>query len=625
MNKLKPIYFYISYFLLNLANSYIVVFGIIHPNISSYSFDFNSFLFSLIGNIGVLSLFYVISIIIFNRTKHRINFLVGISIIFTLLSLGTAIFANIFSTFFTLTQLSSFNNPSQGSFFVYYAKYSLSMIMDFTQMIHLLIFILLIIISGFTDKKEIRYHSPLYKSMFLIISICFMFLPIVNLTSKVKDTIYSTNLNAQYGSTNLGLYDYYFYDAYKYYFRDNSITLEEQVLIEKYISDSQNLTYTNFQDQKTYTINNEYTNLANNMNLIMIQLEAINTFLIDLEVDGIEITPNLNKLVDKSLYFNRFYSAAGIGNTSDSEFSSLTGLYGNGNELTIFDYSGKNYETLAKDFKKSGYQTFSTHGNIGEFYYRSSEHLNTLGFDTHYDLKYFNENYTNVPLIHSYLDDQFFFEKTVDLMPADEKFFAFLIAVTSHTPYVPTEEIYAHNFKGLTKLASSYLDFVKHVDDGIPNLIAGLEEKGLLENSILVFFGDHTSSLFGPDMESILNQKIKPIDLRLMLQSTPLIIYNENLFEPAISDKVVSTVDFYRSFSNLFGLNSKYYFNNDIFTQEPGFVYSPRNLDLIYQETVIEYPSKRVHGDLSQVQQYIEYFEKLKIANDGILKSRYFK
>lgn len=625
MKKLNPIYFYLSYFILNLFNSYIVVFGIIHPNISSFSFDLNSFIFSIIGNVGVLSLFYVISITLFTRTKSRVNFLVIISILFTLISLGTAIYANIFSMFFTLTQLSSFNNPSQGSFFIYYAKYSISLMMDFTQMIHILIFILLLIISLFTNKEEIKYHSPLYKTMFLVISLCFMVLPSINLTNKVKNTIFSTNLNAQYGAYNLGLYDYYFYDLYNFYSRDNEITLEERVIIEEFLEEKENTTYTNIQDNKTYTVNNSFTNLADGKNLLMIQLEAINNFVINLEVDGVEITPNLNKLVNKSLYFDSFYSAAGIGNTSDSEFSSLTGLYGNGNELTIFDYSGSNYETLAKDFKKKGYTTFSTHGNIGEFYQRNVEHLNTLGFDKHYDLKYFFDNYTNVPLIHSYLDDQFFFDKMVDLMPTDEAFFAFAIAVTSHTPYVPTSEIEAHNFKGLTKLASSYLDFVMHVDRGIPYLLEGLEEKGILDDTIIVFFGDHTSSLFLPDLESIFKETPTPINQRLMLQSTPLIIYNEELFSPFVSNKVTSTVDFYRSFSNLFGLESKHYFNGDIFTDEPGFVYSPRNLDLIFQDVVIEYPSMTIHNSTNDVTNLVKYFENMKIANDGILKSRYFK
>ena len=107
-----------------------------------------------------------------------------------------------------------------------------------------------------------------------------------------------------------------------------------------------------------------------NKNLIILQMEAINNFVIDLEIDGTVITPNLNEIVRSGYYNDRFYSAAGMGNTSDCEFSSIIGLYPNGNDLSIFELDGDNYPTIAKEFKKEGYNTFSVHGNEGEFYNR---------------------------------------------------------------------------------------------------------------------------------------------------------------------------------------------------------------------------------------------------------------
>lgn len=66
---------------------------------------------------------------------------------------------------------------------------------------------------------------------------------------------------------------------------------------------------------------------ASGRNVIMLQLESFQNFLIGLEVDGQEITPNLNQLARQSLYFPNFYQQVGQGNTSDAEFVVNTSFY----------------------------------------------------------------------------------------------------------------------------------------------------------------------------------------------------------------------------------------------------------------------------------------------------------
>src|SRR5690606_9603319 len=62
-------------------------------------------------------------------------------------------------------------------------------------------------------------------------------------------------------------------------------------------------------------------------NVIMIQMESFQNFLVNLSVDGQEITPNFNKLVNEHFYFNKFYQQVGQGNTSDAEYVVNTSLY----------------------------------------------------------------------------------------------------------------------------------------------------------------------------------------------------------------------------------------------------------------------------------------------------------
>ena len=53
---------------------------------------------------------------------------------------------------------------------------------------------------------------------------------------------------------------------------------------------------------------NEYSGMMKDKNLILIQMESFNNFVIGLEIEingeFVEVTPNLNAIVRKSLYFN---------------------------------------------------------------------------------------------------------------------------------------------------------------------------------------------------------------------------------------------------------------------------------------------------------------------------------
>jgi len=626
MRKLNYKYFYLCYYTLNLINAYILITGLIHPNISNYQFTFGDILSSLIGNLGVMTLFLSLAIIIFPSTRARINFLTFASVIFTILCVGLAIFSNIFSTFFKFSHLESFQNPSQSTYIMFYAKYALSMIADVTQFIHLIPFIILLFMRLFINKEVQHVYSPIYKLSILFLSLICITIPIYKLDNSTKGTIYENSVNGIYGAHVSGVYNYYFYDFYEHYLKKEYTPTElDYENINEFLAYYENDIYTNPLDNKEYQVTNEMTGIAKDKNLLIIQLEAFNNFLINLEVDGVEITPNLNRLANNSLYYNRFYSSSGIGNTSDCEFSSLTGLYGNGNDLTIFSAAGSNYETLAKDFKKDGYHTFSFHGNVGDFYHRNQEHINTLGFDEFYPLEYFQNINQDAPLIHGYLDDKYFFKELPGILATQDKFFGYAISVTSHSPYVPTSEIPTHNFTSLTTLTRSYIDFVMYVDEAIGIFIDEMEKRNLLDDTVIVIYGDHTSSLFKKDMESLLQRDLTEVEFRLLMQNVPFIVYNEDLFAPTVNSKISSTVDVYRTMSNLFGLDSKYHFGNDLLTDEPNIVYSPRSLDIILQDSVIFYPSNEVYGKDIDPKPIIDIFTNYKYHNDLILKTKYFK
>ncbi len=624
MKKIAIKWFYLAYFCLNLLNTYLFM-SSIHPNLSNYRFELASFITSIIGNIGILSFFFALGFIFFPKTKARNLFYLIISFLLTFWCLALAIYTSVFSTFFKFTHLDCFNNPTTENYILFYFNYAIKLITSIPQLIHLFPFLILLIVYLFTDKSSNYYYFPLTKLAFLMMSLVLTIIPFFNIRLVTKNTIYENSVNNLYGTHQIGVYDYYLYDLITYLFPQKYLmTSEDEIKIQEFLASYQENTYINPLDHKTYHTINEYTSLLEGKNLLIIQLEAINRFIINLTINNKEVMPNLNRLANQGYFFTDFFSTSGIGNTSDAEFSALTGLYGNGNDLTIFRYAGKNYETLAKDFQKKGYETFSLHGNTGDFYYRNTEHLNTLGFERHYDLEYFAAHDNNLPFIHSYLSDEYFFTHLPNILEDKTKYFAYAISLTSHSPFVPSPDIPVYNWGKVTKLAASYLNYCHYLDYAIGLFLDIMESKDLLSNLVIVLYGDHTSSIFPDDYNSIMKTKASALEYRRNLQNVPFIIYNPSSLSPQVQNKICGTVDIYRSLANLFGLSPKYYFGTDMMSDEPGYIYSPRNLDIWFDGGVYLYPSKSIKGEQSIAEAVKKHFENYKYHNDLILKTKYF-
>lgn len=630
---LKPIVFYIAFFVVNFINITLVTTGFKHPNISAFTKDVSDWFFSLIGDGGILLFFFFLSWIIFKSTRKRINFLTILTVIFTILTLGIACFANVFSLGFSFVQLDSFQNPTQMQFVMYYASYVLNLIITPPQIYFFIPLGIFIIIRLLTDTNHYQHFSIYLKLTSLLLTFGLIITPFLSYDKKNKGTIFEYALNPLYGSSKVGLLNYYTYDLYSYLAKkDEPLTDSEKQLIEDFLESRSGECVVNIFDNKTYCKENEFTNLANGKNLVIIQVEALNEFVVDLVVNGVEITPNLNKLIKESLYFTNFYSSAGIGNTSDSEFSALTSLYGNGNELTIIASHGNNYHTLAKDFKQKDYYTFSLHGNIGEFYNRKEKHLKTLGFDRHYEKKDFIDHIEG-QLVHDWINDKDFFRHTVEIFKEVEKpFFAYPISIISHSPYVPSAEIPANRLQlgDITDLSKKYLEHIYYFDEALGIFLDKMTESNLIEDTVIVLFGDHTSSLFKRDVEGIMNRKLSDIEFRREMQKVPFLIYAPDMIEPGIDNSVHSTVDIYPTFANLFGLDYQYKFGVDMLSDEPTFVYSPRSLDIFFDDFTYIYPSKqaiKLNNNITDndIKEAIKDFENYKRMNDLILKRKYFK
>ena len=97
--------------------------------------------------------------------------------------------------------------------------------------------------------------------------------------------------------------------------------------------------------------------------------------------------------------------------------------------------------------------------------------------------------------------------------------------------------------------------------------------------------------------------------------------------------RVRGQVDIYPTMSNLFGLDSPYKIGADIFSDDESLIYSPRTLDIIYNDYVVLSPSKKVYYtndkitpiSKKKIETIIEQFQHYKYYNDMLMNKNYFK
>lgn len=303
----------------------------------------------------------------------------------------------------------------------------------------------------------------------------------------------------------------------------------------------------------------KYNGIGKGKNLIVVQLESFQNFVINREYNGQELTPVLNNLIkDQSLYYDSYFEQLGMGNTSDAEFSTNNGIYPTVYGQSYALYTNNAFRGLPWQLRDQGYNAYVFHGYKPEFWNREAAYPGQ-GFERYYSEK----DYTITEPIGFGLNDKEFFAQNVNFLKDNEKpFYSFMITLSNHHPYQLPKKHQQINLldKHVGTLFGDYVQAVKYTDDAIGEFIQELKDNGLYDNSVIVFYGDH-HGLISSDEESknIMEDLLGKPYLSDEMLHIPMIIHVPGSGVNETVKTIGTQIDFLPTIMNILGINNDNY------------------------------------------------------------------
>lgn len=303
---------------------------------------------------------------------------------------------------------------------------------------------------------------------------------------------------------------------------------------------------------------NALTAIGSGMNLMVVQLESFESFPIGLTVGGQEITPNLNRLSNESLFFPNIYYQTAKGNTSDAEFMLNNSLLPLRDASVNWLYPENEYYSLPILLKSRGYSSVAFHG-FNKIFWNRAFMYPRLGFDAFYSESSFQRD----EVINIGLSDESFYRQSLEFLSNHpEPFYAQLVALTSHHPFRIPE---AHRSlvlpSSLSEELRDYLHAVHYADKAVGSLLRGLEERGLDKRTIIAIYGDHEgiSLTHFRDIRRLQGRHDSKQDelVKTTLQTIPLFIRVPGSAQRGTFEQVGGQVDILPTLANILGLEGE--------------------------------------------------------------------
>lgn len=525
--------------------------------------------------------------------KNKGNFITSIVIfsLFTLLFCVNYVFKKIFNTFFCISLLGLSDQAAA------FAGTAVSETIKniFGVIVLLIPLILIIIFREKIDYKRITIKKSLFYGIKIIASILIFILSLQigkNASSSGYQLFYKQQNNAM-NMEKLGINVSTYLDVKRMFFKlDEEIIInpkkkEEEKPKEKVYeynnlnidfpsliaTDTDNTlkTMDEYFANDSGTLQNEYTGLFKDKNLILVMGESFNTIAINKE-----LTPTLYKMANESFVFKNFYTPVNL-STIGGEFQDLTSLFAEYSNLSNYWRKGTNSYPygLANAFKNAGYQARAYHANSATFQSRNV-YLKSIGFD------YFLAKGTG---LEQRMNCNKWPQSDLDMVNVtyqdyvnDEKFLTYYVSVSGHMQYGKSDSAMVSKNWDLVKdlpyssQAKGYLAANIELDRAMESLINNLEAAGKLDDTVIAIVADHYP--YGLSLNEVNELSDYQRDDTIEINHSTFILWN-NKTEKKVIDKVCNQLDAIPTLYNLFGISydSRLFMGKDILSTEPGLAF----------------------------------------------------
>jgi len=537
----------------------------------------------LLGSFGFL----------FKKNRNQIIYLSVLTFILTFLCTVNSIYYTYYTSFasFSMLSLTQFIAPVGDA-----VVENVLQIKDLVYLIPLIIFYIFIFFNkkeykekySIKRKRKDNFTKSLSAGAILVLLFCVTLTPL-EISRFVKQW------NKEYVVQRFGIYVYQVNDG---------ITSLQPKINSMFGYDKASKEVKEYLEKKKkqveYNKENEYTNIFKGKNVLVIHAESLQSFVFNTKFNGKEVAPNFKKLAKEGLYFSNYYSQVSVGTSSDAELTFNTSLMPTKSGTAFVSYSDRKYISTPKKMKELGYYTFSMHGNTADYWNRRVMHEN-FGYDKFYSKVDYNVTKDNS--IGLGISDKDFFDQSVDYLEKiskeHEKFYGVLITLTNHTPFSETEkygefdvslkekvtngngqeEEKVYPYMEETKLGN-YFKSVHYADEAMGEFIDKLDEKGLLDNTIIVIYGDHDARLSKSDYERLYNYDKENDDVYdeddpnyvdfdnykyELNRKVPFIIWSKDKKYNKEIPYVMGMYDAMPTLGNMLGFKNEYALGHDIF------------------------------------------------------------
>lgn len=461
-----------------------------------------------------------------------------------------------FITLPTLTQTSNFS--SLGS--------SIASLVEWHDLFYTLDFIFLIALfiwirpNWSNTRTRLQLRKPLLVIMVGIIAF------VVNLGMAEADRpqLLKRTFDRNYIVKYLGAYNFAVYDAIQ-----NVKTSTQRVL-----ADSSDMTVVeNYTKNKYAEPDPELFGVGKGKNIIKIHLESFQSFLIDFELHGEEVTPFINSLVHDNedfTYFDNFFHQTEQGKTADAEFIMDNSLYGLPQGAAFVTKANNTYHALPAILnQEQNYTSAVLHGDNKSFWNRD-EIYKSFGIDEFFDASYYDMSDEQV-INYGLKDKPFFKESMPYLQSLEEPFYAHLITLTHHHPYLIDEEDAtidpAETGDGSV---DRYFQTARYLDESLEQFFDDLKANDMYEDSIIMIYGDHygISDNHKRALKEILGEEITPFKYA-QLQRVPFMIKIPGVEGQGINHEYAGQIDVMPTLLHLLGIRAQDYilFGTDLFSE----------------------------------------------------------